>query len=85
MLQGKHPEHHARFVAVVPGNYAILVKGLGYARAGDGGLHAFDMGVYMEGRETEPWQGIPFFGWGADIDVGAMIASALRNNLVALA
>ena len=75
MLQGTHSKHLAQFVSVAPGNYAILVKGLGYARAGNNRLYAFDMRAHMEGRPTEPYDGIPFFGWGADIDVDAMLAS----------
>ena len=75
MLQGSHPEHMAQFVSVAPGCYAVLLKGLGYARAGDGGLYAFDMRAYMDGIPPEPYSGIPLFGWGADLDVDAFLAS----------
>ena len=73
MLQGSHPEHTARFVSVAPGNYAVYLKGLGYARDGNGGLYAFDMGAYMDDTPTEPDMGIPFFGWGADLDVNVFL------------
>ncbi len=44
-------------------NAAVLAVNGAYARDGNGGLYAFDMRAYMDG--------IPFFGFGADLDLNA--------------